>query len=296
MNIISISTSKVKKNLILIGGVLLFLLLINFMQNTFWRDRFRSNEYQQTLAGESVPFDKTHQFNIERFDRELAVNQMNEEQIIMIWKRIPQFKPMIDKKLKEAGVPSDIFYLVLAESALKETAISSAWAGGLRQFMPATAKGYGLRVDDTIDERFHPEKATDAAIKYLKKAYEKFWNRTLAMAAYNRGSNGISNDMAYQYQSNYYDLWLNNETHRYIFRILAFKEIFENLNAYFDTSKRKGQYSIPDTIEVQVGKTDDLAARSASKGYTYLEVRTLNPRIRKNALPEGRWTIKVYKR
>ena len=203
---------------------------------------------------------------------------------------------MIDKKLKEAWLPSDVFYLVLAESALRETAVSSAGAAGLWQFMPATAKAYNLRVDDAIDERYHAEKATDAAIQYLKKAYEKFWNWTLAMAAYNRGSSGISSDMAYQFQNNFYDLYLNNETSRYIFRIIAFKEIFENLGTYFDVTKWGKQYSGPETTEVQVGKTDNLAAWAASKGYTYLEVRTLNPRIRKNSLPEGWWTLKVYKR
>lgn len=185
--------------------------------------------------------------NIERLDREIATNQMNEAQMKMIWKRLPYYKPMIDQKLKAAGVPSDIFYLVLAESALRETAVSSAGAAGLWQFMPSTASGYGLRVDAMIDERFDTEKATDAAIKYLKKAYQKFGSRTLAMAAYNRGSSGISSDMAYQYQNNYYDLYLNNETYRYVFRILAFKEIFENLNSYFDISKWGTQYTLPDT-------------------------------------------------
>ena len=116
------------------------------------------------------------------------------------------------------------------------------------------------------------------------------------MAAYNRGSSGISSDMAYQFQNNFYDLYLNNETSRYIFRIIAFKEIFENLGTYFDVTKWGKQYSVPETTEVQVGKTDNLAAWAASKGYTYLEVRTLNPRIRKNSLPEGWWTLKVYKR
>ena len=116
------------------------------------------------------------------------------------------------------------------------------------------------------------------------------------MAAYNRGSSGIEKDMNYQYQGNFYDLYLNNETSRYIFRILAFKEIFENLKSYFDTSKRGMQYQIPATKEIQLGKTDDLAARTASQGYSYLEIRSLNPRIRKNALPEGRRTLKVYQR
>lgn len=99
---------------------------------------------------------------------------MNEDQMMMIWKRLPLFKPMIEKKLKAAGVPTDIFYLALAESALRETAVSSAGAAGIWQFMPTTAKGYNLRVDEFIDERFNTEKATDAAIKYLKKAYNKF--------------------------------------------------------------------------------------------------------------------------
>lgn len=277
-------------------AVLALVVLIGVFQITLGWSRFHENDRPQVLAGEKILLDTTHQFNIERLDRELAVNKMNEDQMLMIWKRLPLFKPMIDKKLKEAWLPSDVFYLVLAESALRETAVSSAGAAGLWQFMPATAKAYNLRVDDAIDERYHAEKATDAAIQYLKKAYEKFWNWTLAMAAYNRGSSGISSDMAYQFQNNFYDLYLNNETSRYIFRIIAFKEIFENLGTYFDVTKWGKQYSVPETTEVQVGKTDNLAAWAASKGYTYLEVRTLNPRIRKNSLPEGWWTLKVYKR
>lgn len=116
------------------------------------------------------------------------------------------------------------------------------------------------------------------------------------MAAYNRGSNGIAHDIAIQYQSSYYDLWLNKETSRYIFRILAFKEIFENLSHYFNISKRGGQYTLPETTNIQLGKIENLALRAAGNGYSYAEVRRLNPRIRKNMLPEGDWTIKVYKR
>ena len=109
----------------------------------------------------------------------------------------------------------DLFYLAIAESSLRETAVSSAWAVWIWQFMPATAKSYGLRVDENIDERYDAEKETDAAVQYLKKAYEKFWNWTLAMASFNRGINGIANDMVSQYQSSFYDLWLNNENARY---------------------------------------------------------------------------------
>ena len=257
---------------------------------------FSSSPANKILAGETVPFDKTHHMNIERFDRELAVNQMNEAQMKIMWKRFPYFKPMIEQKLRAAGVPTDIFYLALAESALRETAVSNAGAAGIWQFMPTTASGYNLRVDSLIDERLDAEKATDAAIRYLKKAYEKFGSRTLAMAAYNRGSNGISNDMAYQYQNNYYDLYLNNETYRYVFRILAMKEIYENLSSYFDLSKWGSQYSLPDTKIVTLNKVDNLAVWAAGQGYTYHEVRVLNPRIRGNKLPDGTWNVKVYKR
>ena len=112
----------------------------------------------------------TNKLWLERFDRELAVNKMNEDQMMMIWKRLPLFKPMIEKKLKAAGIPTDIFYLILAESALRETAVSNAGAAGIWQFMPTTAKGYNLRVDEFIDERFNTEKATDAALVAVEMA------------------------------------------------------------------------------------------------------------------------------
>ena len=203
---------------------------------------------------------------------------------------------MIEKKLSAAWLPLDLFYLAVAESYLRETVVSSAWAAWLWQFMPATAKSCGLRVDEYIDERYDAEKSTDAAIQYLKKAYDKFWNWTLAMASYNRGINGIANDMANQYQSSFYDLWENNETSRYIFRIIAAKEVLKNPSRYFDVSKWGWQYSAPDTMEVELTKTDDLAVWAAGKWYTYAEIRYLNPWIRKNALPEGVWKVKVYKR
>jgi len=265
-------------------------------QYAFWWSIFWNDLYNQTLAWEAVPFDKTHQFNIERFDRELAVTRLDEAQMEIVWKRFWLYKSMIEKKLSQNNVPLDIFYLAIAESYLRPTAVSSAWAAWIWQFMPETAKSYGLRVDDSIDERYDVEKETDAAIQYLKKAYDKFWNWTLAMAAFNRGMNGIANDMSNQYQSSYYDLRLNNETARYIFRIIAYKEVFKNVNRYFDTSKWGTQYTTPETTTVEINKTDNLAVWAAWKGYTYAEIRYLNPWIRKNSLPEWTWKVKVYKR
>ena len=290
-------TKVLKKKTILLPTIVAIVILGFWIaQYAFWWSFFSSDLYNQTLAWEAIPFDKTHQFNIERFDRELAVVRLDEAQVQMNRKRAWIYKPLIEKKLNEAWVPLDIFYLAIAESYLRETAVSSAWAAGIWQFMPETAKTYGLRVDDYIDERYDVEKETDAAIQYLQKAYNKFWNRTLAMAAFNRWVNGIANDMSSQYQSSYYDLRLNNETARYIFRIAALKEVYKNPSRYFDTSKRWSQYSAPDTMEVEVGQTDNLAVRAAWKGYTYAEIRYLNPWIRKNALPEGTRKVKVYKR
>lgn len=285
-----------KKSFIMSALVVLWLWTIGIMQYAFWWSLFWSDLYKQTLAWEAVPFDSLHQFNIERFDRELAVVRLDEAQVQMNWKRAGIFRPMIEKKLSAAWLPLDIFYLAIAESSLRETAVSTAWAAWIWQFMPSTAKTYWLRVDEYIDERYNAEKATDAAIQYLKKAYEKFWNWTLAMASYNRGISGIAKDMASQYQSSFYDLWLNNETSRYIFRIIAAKEVYKNPSRYFDISKWGSQYTVPNTIEVDVGKTDDLAVWAAGKWYTYAEIRYLNPWIRQNALPEGNWKVKVYKR
>ena len=285
-----------KKSFIMSALVVLWLWTIGIMQYAFWWSLFWSDLYKQTLAWEAVPFDSLHQFNIERFDRELAVVRLDEAQVQMNWKRAGIFRPMIEKKLSAAWLPLDIFYLAIAESSLRETAVSTAWAAWIWQFMPSTAKTYWLRVDEYIDERYNAEKATDAAIQYLKKAYEKFWNWTLAMASYNRGISGIAKDMASQYQSSFYDLWLNNETSRYIFRIIAAKEVYKNPSRYFDISKWGSQYTTPNTIEVDVGKTDDLAVWAAGKWYTYAEIRYLNPWIRQNALPEWVWKIKVYKR
>jgi soluble lytic murein transglycosylase-like protein len=124
-------------------------------------------------------------------------------------------------------------YLPVIESALRNVSYSSAGAAGIWQFMPATAERYGLLVNDSIDERLDFEKSTEAAIVYLQDLYERFGNRTLVAAAYNRGENGLQRDMARQDVDNFYDLWLNEETSRYIFRILATKEIMENRFQYF---------------------------------------------------------------
>lgn len=172
--------------------------------------------------------------NIERFDREVALIQLNAAQFVMIYKRWNLIIPTIEKELKKAGLPDDLKYIPVIESALRESVTSSAGAAGIWQFMPATAQRYGLVVNEFVDERMDVTKSTAAAIRYFKDLYKKFDNRTLAAAAYNRGENGLQTSMNNQFSSGYYDLWLNTETSRYVFRLLATKYIREHTYQFFD--------------------------------------------------------------
>ena len=138
------------------------------------------------FASEPISFDGKYIFNREKFDRELSITRFNIYQFVMYHRRIPSYFPVIEKKLRDAGLPEDFKYLAAAESWLNDDISSNAGAAGIWQFMPDTARQYGLVVNDSVDERFSFEKSTDAAIKYLKKMYGDFHNWTLVAAAYNR--------------------------------------------------------------------------------------------------------------
>ena len=167
----------------------------------------------------------------ERLDRELLVNTYWQSNMLLLIKRSYRFFPLIEKILKEEEVPQDFKYLAVIESGL-ENVRSPKGAKGIWQIMPATAREYGLEVNKNVDERYNLELSTRVACKYLKKAKEKFGSWTLAAAAYNRGITGISRNLSRQKVENYYDLLLGRETSRYIFRILAVKEIMKNANNY----------------------------------------------------------------
>lgn len=181
-----------------------------------------------------MPTDGKYVLNIERFDRELALLQLNAAQFVMIYKRWNLIIPTIEKELKKAGLPDDLKYIPVIESALRENVSSSAGAAGIRQFMPGTAKKYGLLVNEFVDERFDVTKSTAAAIRYFKDLSKQFSKRTLAAAAYNRGENGLQKSLESQYNNNFYDLWLNNETSRYVFRLLTMKYVREHKYSFFD--------------------------------------------------------------
>lgn len=245
------------------------------------------------FAGESIPFDRNYFFNQEMFDREFAIAHLNTYQFVMIHKREQQYIPYIEKKLAKAGIPDDFKYLAVAESALRNVAYSSAWAAGIRQLIPSTAERYGLIINNEVDERLDFEKSTDAAIAYLQDLYDHFNDRTLVAAAYNRWENGLQRDMDRQHMSGYYDLWLNNETARYIFRIVSLKELMQHKNNYFDIHVLGEQYKVPKTKTIKIKAIDDIATRAYNKWYSYKEIRMLNPRIKGNKLSKSQDKRKI---
>lgn len=220
----------------------------------------------------------------ERFDRELLVNANLHSSTILIMKRANRAFPIIEPILKQYGVPDDFKYLAVIESALTN-AVSASGAKGVWQFMPDTAKEKGMEVNDGVDERYHLQKSTEAACKYLIAAKQKFGNWTLAAASYNGGMNGVNTKIMEQKVTDYYDLALTDETSRYVFRILALKEIMQHPNLYgFDVSKEELYENIPTrTLEVDSSITD-LATFAKAQGINYKILKIHNPWLRDKKL------------
>lgn len=237
---------------------------------------------QLTFADEKVPLDR---FEVkERLDRELLVNTYWQSNSLLILKRSKKYFEIIDPILAKYGIPSDFKYLAVAESGLLNVT-SPAGAKGVWQFMPSSGKAYGLEINNSVDERYHLERSTEAACLYIKEAYNKFGNWTLAAASYNRGMNGISNDITKQLVSDYYDLHLNTETSRYILRILAFKTIVENPASYGFQIESKDYYSFPTTINISVDESiPNISEYAQSLGTNYHVLKSLNPWIKTNSL------------
>jgi len=181
------------------------------------------------FAGETVPL---HDFDVsERLDRELMVNTYWHSSTLQLLKLSHRYFPIIEPILKEEGVPDDFKYLAVTESGLRPVT-SPSHAEGIWQIMKGTGRELGLEISYEVDERYHIEKATRAACQYLKKAKAKFGSWTLAAAAYNCGMPALGKVIESQKADSYYNLYLNTETARYVFRILAIKEIFTNRAKY----------------------------------------------------------------
>ncbi len=235
-----------------------------------------------TFAGEPVPIDLADV--LERFEREIYVNAFWESNMILLMKRAGKYLPTIEKILQEQGVPDDFKYLAMTESGLMNV-VSPSGARGFWQIMPGTAKDYKLEVSDDVDERYHLEKSTLAACKYLKSSFSKFGNWTSVAASYNIGITGIRKRKEEQNQSNYYNLYLVEETSRYLFRILAFKEIFENPGKYGFELSEKDLYKQPLFRELKVTQSvNSLANWAIQHNNNYKELKIHNPWLRSQKL------------
>lgn len=230
------------------------------------------------FAGEETPL-KISDVK-ERFDKELLINSNLLASTILIIKRANRAFSVIEPILKQNGVPDDFKYLAVIESGLVN-AVSSAGARGVWQFMPETAREKGMEVNDNIDERYHLEKSTQAACAYFLKAKEKFGTWTLAAASYNAGESGIKKQIDIQKVSDYYDLLLSDETSRYIFRILALKEIMKSPVKYGFIIDPEDLYEILPTRKIEIDSSiADLANFAKTQGINYKILKIHNPWLR----------------
>jgi len=248
------------------------------------------------FAGEIVPLSDPDVY--ERMDRELLVNTYWQSNGLLMFKRAEKYFPVIEPILKKYGVPDDFKYLAVIESGLINV-VSPAGARGVWQIMPATAKENGLEVNENVDERYNLEKSTEVACKYILKSKESLGSWTLAAAAYNAGNSGISKRLEEQQVSNYYDLLLGEETGRYIFRIIALKEILNHPQKYgFNFTEDDLYKDIPTyTVSVDTAVTD-FTAFAKHFGINYKILKIHNPWLREpklNNKSRKMYTIEIPK-
>ncbi len=245
---------------------------------------------EMNFAGERIPLEYFDVF--ESLDRELLINTYWQSQTLLFIKLANRFFPVIEPILKKNNIPDDFKYMAIAESGLMQS-VSPAGAVGFWQFLSGTAKEYGLIINDEIDERYHIEKATEAASKFLLESYRRYNSWTMAAASYNAGRRGIDRQIEIQKETDYYNLLLNEETARYIFRILAIKEIIENPERYGFIFRQEDLYQPLSYFEVKVDTTiNDFAEFAKSFNTNYKMLKFYNPWLRKPFLNNK--TQKVY--
>lgn len=230
------------------------------------------------FAGEMVPQDDPE--IMERVDREFLVNTYWQSNALLLIKRANQYFPIIEPILKKNGIPDDFKYLAVAESGLQNV-VSHAGATGFWQIMKATGREYGLEVNSNVDERYHLEMSTEVACRYLNKWKKRYGNWTLTASSYNAGAGAISKYLRIQKVNNYYDLLLGQETGRYLFRIMAIKEILSNPEKYGFDVEEKDLYKAAPTYTVEVNKpVANFADFAIEKGINYKILKRHNPWLR----------------
>jgi membrane-bound lytic murein transglycosylase D len=235
------------------------------------------------FAGEKIALNN---FDIrESLDRELLVNSYFQSQTILYLKKSVRYFHLIEHILKKNNIPDDFKFLCLAESGFQERIISPAGAVGLWQLMKKAAAENGLEVNNEVDERYNMEKSTEAACRYLNHSYHQYGSWIIVAASYNAGIAGIKRQTELQDSKNYFDLLLNDETSRYVYRILALKLILENPEKYGFKVSDEEKYPILKCKEIPLtGSVSNLAAYAHQQGINYKLLKYFNPWLRQSYL------------
>ena len=222
----------------------------------------------------------------ERLDKELLKNIYWQSNTLLYFKRANKYFPIIEEILAKNNIPDDFKYLALIESGFEYT-VSPSGAAGFWQIMRGTAREYGLEVNYAIDERYNLRKSTEAACSYLRKAYDEFGSWTMAAASYNMGINGVRRKIEKQETNNYFNLHLNDETSRYVFRIIVIKEIMENPRKYGFVFRDNDLYTHPQVKQIRVDSTiDNLYSFAKDHNINYKILKKYNPWLRISKLPD----------
>jgi membrane-bound lytic murein transglycosylase D len=266
---------------------------LDALQRFYDMDRYRFPKKIQ-LFDSSIPLERRDVW--ERMDREFLLSVHDVPQVLLWTKRANRYFPMIREKLQRRGLPDDLKYVAIVESALRPEARSWAGAEGLWQFIPATGARYQLRKTAWVDERRDPIKSTDAALNYLEDLHVMFGDWFLAVAAYNTGEERVERALERQKVTTYFDLALPDETERYVFRIAAAKAILADPQAH-------GFELLPDElyepvkmepVEVAVKSENlDLVSLADACGVTFRALIDLNPQFRRSHIPRGEYIVYV---
>lgn len=248
------------------------------------------------FAGEKIPVEYADVY--ESLDKELLINTYWQSSTLLFLKRANKYFPIIEPILKKNGVPDDFKYIALIESGLTNV-VSPAGASGYWQFMKSTGSDYGLEINSEVDERYNIEKSTDAACQYFLRAYKKYNDWILAAASYNVGMGAIDAQLNRQNADNYFDLVLNSETARYVYRMVAVKMILSDPESFgFHCRKKDMYYNLEyDTVHVD-STVNNFVEFAKNYNITYKELKFLNPWLRDVSLKNAQkkdYVIKIPK-
>lgn len=274
-------------------------MVTNLESRLYWAGQsYKINQYdlpeQIVFCGDTLRTDD--EIYREKIEREFYSLLSKPGQIQLYLKRSLRYLPMIERKLKESGLPQDLKFLAVHESALLPTIRSRSNAVGLWQFMRGTARLYRLKINRYIDERQDPERSTDAAIRMFKDLYRQFSDWALVMAAYNGGVNRIHRSIRQQNTSDYLALSLPEETERYYFQIVATKLILDNPGAYGFMIDEDDYFFTPKIKPVEFAITTSslsLGDIAAMTGLSLAYFKHLNPQFTNSVLPRGSYTLYI---